>query len=492
MTVDSLLSDAFSLGTGVSRRTALASTRYEELVASFPRVPHLTTEQTAEMALLGEMLAERAFRTIPFALRNKATKWNTFSEDEQVALLHELKETLGDKSLGLRRSTRGTKLEHPEHRALPHQYKSWTRNPARASCLGLAQMLIGFAKTTGAPCLLVDVLVPHHIHVAQFQYVRLQRLAKLLDEYAPHEPRFNRFRRIIQSTIESTLDILVAEQEGQQAHHALAIKTASHWWIVDPYFDTIKRLHGNPATIDRVHNNLQKAPRGSATENNAKTYQQAIVDHRLKVLDESLPYLRRLHEPRSSWTHVKASMTALFDTNVIYKHLKTEEGDAQYTEAMGTGIVMTMCTSRLLISLTQKYPEAEIQTLIGLCRQRAAQNKRYRNQAHLRTMHLLVRECLIDIVRLSSERAIAKKQEFTHPTFQLAVRTINQLAHERSIDVPELSLYSTGQWILHDTLDAVRRSSSKRLQRVTTDRLNRFGKNPEYALPELSHLLESA
>lgn len=492
MTLDDLLSDAYSLGTGISRPTALKSQRYKELVTSFPKLPYLKAEQTAEMALLGEKLAERAFLTLPANLRTKAKQWTTYSESEQVELLHELKETLGDKSLAHRRRGQCTRPLTPEHKVLPHQYKSWARNPARVSCLGLAQMLIGFGQATGAPCLLVDILLPHHIHVAQFQYLRLYRLEKLLDTYTKDEYRFKRFRRIIKNSMKSTLAILASERDTQQAHHALAIKAGSDWWVIDPYFDTIMKMRNDTEAADRDHARVHKSPRSTGTENNRLTRKQVAVDFRLKILEKSLPYLQRLHEPRSSWSYIDVSLSALVSSNIPYKALGTQEGDEQYAEAISNGVILTLCTPRRVRSFVRNNPDAEVTGLIGSCKRLATSSKRYRNQAHLRTMHQLVRECLIDIVQLPNERALAKKQEFSHPTFQLAVRTINQLALVREIDVPELSLYSSGQWILHDTFNAVERSSSKRLQRIAKARISLFTKNPEFALPEISHLLESA
>lgn len=492
MTLDALMEDAFLLGTGISRRKALASERHEELGDTFPRVPNLTVEQTVEMALLGEMLADRAFLTLPHRLRAKATQWSTYGDDEQVALLHELKEALGDKSLQHRQNRRRRPVNKPEDRALPHQYKSWVRNPARPSCLGLAQMLVGFGKATGAPCMLVDVLVPHHIYTAQFQYLRLQRLTKLLDAFTKEQPRFKRYRRIIQSSMEGTLDILAAEQEQRQAHHALAIKAASKWWLVDPYFDTIRPLDIKVKSVDRLHNHVRKAPRKTGIQSNSWSFERAFIDHRLTILEEALSYMHRLEEPRTSWTYIDASLTPLIHTNIFHKIKNTEESEGDYREALGTSIILTLYTLRGMRAMTDKHPGMDPSDMTDTYKRRAMQNKRYRNQVYLRTMRTLVFECLVAIVRLPDTPGLPKKQEFVHPTFQLAVRTVNQLAFERGVDAAELSLYSSSQWIFHDTLDAVRRSTSNRLQRHANLRIRAITKNPEHALPEINHLLESA
>lgn len=492
MTLDALFPDAFLLGAGISRQSALKDPRYTELIAAFPRLPNLTIEKTVEMALLGEKLATRAFMNLPHALRTRAAQWKDATYDEKLTILTELKETLGDKSLARRRNrTESSDNITSEGRALPHQYKSWLRHPARPSCLGLAQMLIGFAKVTGAPCMLVDILVPHHISTLQSQYVGLDRLIRMLDRYASEQHRFKRLRRIAQSSLEGTLVLLADQKEVRQAHHALAIKVASEWWLVDPYYDMLIRLPLKNEMVDDIERSIRENPRTTGTQFNPKTPQQAFTQHRLNVLEKALPYTQRLDQPCSAWSHTGVTLKALVETNIFHKVVDPKEGDKRYTEEIGESIIQTHYTARRAArAFLSGEQDTNIEGSFDAEIELGTRNKRFRNQVYLRMMHTLARQCLIDIVQLPNEKELARLQEFAHPTFQLAVRTVNQMAHERNIDVPELSLYSSSQWILHDTFDAVCRSQSRQLLRHSTNRIKRIAKNPELALPEISHLVE--
>ena len=75
MSLDPLLEDVFQKGCGVSRVTALRSPRYVELLSSVPYVTRTTPSEVAELMLLGEELADRAFQNLPPFFRNTAAEW---------------------------------------------------------------------------------------------------------------------------------------------------------------------------------------------------------------------------------------------------------------------------------------------------------------------------------------------------------------------------------------------------------------------------------
>lgn len=487
MGVHDVLPDAFLLGTGVSRTKALQSKRFETLKKTFPKVPYLSTEESTEMQLLGEMIADRAFRTLPFQLRNLASVWQDVDHQAQLDILRTLYDTLGRKSLARREQ----KEEDRENQALPHQYGSWTRRRYQPSCLGVAQMLVGFARVAGADHLLIDVLQPRGIYREELMYRGLSKV-KLLIKESGDEKLFRRLEKHVDEALVDVIETLDINYKNHQAHHALAIRVGEKWWGIDPYFEVFCPLDDNPKWTDKLHKDIEQYPRMGLM----RLQDTYLCDTELKTREAGLEaiatYLKRLDEPIANWRYSKIAIKYTLKSLIFYDMDDATEASAteKTAETVVANMLSPIAVKRFSRKAESERKEGDLNAFLAQQREKADHTKRYRNICMKRLVYDLAANYCAALLQADRDNQPPNVQELSHGTFQLAVRTVNQLGFMRSIDTPELVLYSRSQWILRDSLDALQRTSSKRLQRVAKQRMKYLSQHPEFLMPDFRLHLE--
>lgn len=476
MNIDDVIAQTFLEGVGISIQKARRSTRYQQLVRDFPHIPYLTAEQAADMALLGERLAVRAFSNLPARFRRVAANWQNLDEARQEKVLLDLYDTLGPKSRA--RRERGQEEGDTKSPAsyLPHQCGSWSRGKILPNCLGLAQLLIGFGYVTGVPILLSTALKGHDFATLQAQYYYLSELTSLI---APHSRRSKGLAKLYDELRESQYDALqrlASPKRPVQAHHALALRTKSKWWMIDPYFEISSPVEARQSVrrFDTFAQTSEKKPRKS-TAHTMTMPLSAQVRKQQAVLAEHSKFLGRLDEPSSSWAMYESgvSLLASFIEAAGYP-VKSEDGIA----AVHTHI-----------KEFHTVPQSSMRENFWKEIQRSETNKHLRNQMFVRLIEVLISAHIDSIYLLWFAPTLT--QECHHATFQLGVFTVNQMAVEQGIDIPELCLYSHSQWILHDSIAAIR-TSERTLYKTVFERAMRHIQKQDsgLTLPQLRPFLE--
>jgi|GEM_PF-5053287 len=479
--IDDILPDAFLLGTGVSHEKSLASERYSELVQTFPKIPYLQPEQAAEMALLGEMIADRAFRTLPMQLRNFASVWHQEDYQGQLDILRLVYDTLGRKSF----ERRSLHEDDHEDRSLPHKYGSWHKRRYQPSCLGLAQMLVGFARAAGADHMLVDILLPRGIYWQELQYRGLNNAKRLIKESGDAK-LFKALEKKLDEALLDVLDVLDRNYSSHQSHHALAIRVGTEWWIIDPYFETLRPLDRGIEWADKRHADFQRSPRMALTELKTNYEYDIELFAREAGIESIIQYFSKFNEPISSWQYTPSAIRCAIDT-FIFHDMNKENNVSTSDKVAETVLAHTL--SPIAVQRFTNRPEDQrekggVDAFLAQQKKQADTIKRYRNTCMRRLAHNLMAGYCTYLLSEGDKNQQANVQEFGHSTFQLAVRTVNQLGFMRSIDTPELVLYSRSQWILRDSLEALQRTPSKRLRRIAQQRINYASRHPEYLMPD--------
>jgi hypothetical protein len=479
--INEVLPDAFLLGTGISREKSLASERYSELVQTFPKVPYLQPEQAVEMALLGEMIADRAFRTLPVQLRNFATVWQKEDYQGQLDILRLVYDTLGPKSF----ARRSLHEDNHESQSLPHQYGSWSKRRYQPSCLGVAQMLVGFARAAKAEHMLIDILQPRGIYWQEVQYRGLNNAKRLIKE-SGDPTLFKALEKELDEALIDVLETLDRNYEKHQAHHALAIRVSGEWWIIDPYFETLRPLKRGAEWGDQHHDNFQAHPRMALIELKSDYECDIELSAREAGLNSIIPYLSRLHEPMANWQYTASAMRCAVESFIFHDIDKESDVSTadKAAEVVFTHMLSPVAVERFTNQPKDQRADGDVDAFFAQQKKQADTVKRYRNTCMKRLTHHLMASYCTRLLNDEGENQQAHVQEFSHGTFQLAVRTVNQLGYMRSIDTPNLVLYSRSQWILRDSLEALRRTPSKRLRRIAQQRINYTSRYPEFLMPD--------
>lgn len=488
MTYETLLDDAFLLATGKSRISAKRSRRYKELLADNPHMPYTTRDEVAEMLLLGERVADRAFATLPVSLRRLATSWQTAGHDGQIEILREVKRILGDESLAYRESTQGRQFTVNE--SLPHQYGRWGQGKLRPNCLGMAQILIGFARAAGAPHMMIDAVRPYTMHSDEFRYNAFRELLEIIEPYR-YDRSINKVSRIIKGHCNEMLRFLAKEAENPQAHVLLSIRTDEEWWLLDPYLDVCCKDDYHQKRIDRFYTkDTSRRPSSTVTLETYDQQKEINAKCHVKSLKKFIGYLDKFDQPRTVWTFDKAgyllALSSLAGCNLPSKSEQSAY-NAYLMDVFMHSIYPAHVYERLLDEKSKQTSESEdIFATFSQKLNAIDHTKRSRNQAFRRMVRAVLRNTYLrvfDVIVGSNSPPTIR--EYLHPTMQLAVRTVNQLAVDRHIDAPQLIKFGSSQWVVYNMLGAVERSGNKRLKQILSSRIRNHAKYPWSALPQL-------
>lgn len=474
MNINDILPEAFLQGTGRSLHAARRSDHYQQLLRTFPRIPYLTTPQSVDMVFLGEQIADRAFLNLPVKFRHAATTWSQHDEATQEDILGQLFDTLGNQSLARRRSMNSADTNKPAA-YLPHQYKSWARGKVIPNCLGMAQLLIGFGRATGAPIMLSTTLRRHDIATLRTQYLYWTKLVELI---APHSKKSKGIARLLEeicSYQNATMEKLISANYPDQAHHSLMLRTASAWWMIDPYFwictpikDTASRR-----TFDKIWRAANKDPRESTPLNTMCSINLQVRKEQ-DSLEWHLAYLNRFSESLSAWSIYESGVS------LLRSFIEAAGVSPKSTEGIKAAAIYTKSFRAESSPGAQRSIWQEIT--------RSQNNKHLRNELFVYFAEVFISAHIDNVFRLWDMPDLS--QEYHHATLQLGVFTVNQVAVHHDVDIPKLSLYSRSQWILQNTIASNHTSEYKQFSRVFARNIRRVRNTPNTTLPSLRPFLE--
>lgn len=484
MALESLLEDAFRRGCGISRSYALRTPRYRELAESGPRVPNTTRAETAEMLYLGERLADRAFANLPYRIRKRAEAWPNMSLLEKHSALNLLMSRLvTDQWVRIHRVE--DRDDPSVEQVLPDQYGSWSRGKVQPNCLGLSQLLIGFARATGAEYLMVDTVTQHDYFNEQLLE---QTSRKMMDLLAPHvsDPSIARLHRRIEVINEQALRTLVRLEKNHQAHHALLIKVEDTWVVVDPYLRTKYEVGALAKQID-YYKAITERPRRRWMVYGARRLKTDVMCS-IHALESVLELYARRDEPLSSFTLTQAVGTAAGSLCWIGVDLGVRHRPSK--DDIHTVFWRTMTGSLLTRRESREWKGPKISKAIDKALNKRIEmvdrRKRDRNAALTR----LIKEVCIVGLEVSYNASRSRRQEhrrieIAHPALHLAAMTLNHIGHMTNQSTADLVRFDNSQWIVHDNLREVMNSGDKRLIRIAETNLRQMKKYSIHAMPAL-------
>lgn len=233
---------AFRRGVGISRRNALKSEDFHSFHAASRHGIKVPGRETyIQLEYLGGRLADRAFKNLPVRLQRMAYGWNQLSMGEQQDALEDIVLSLESGDWYYRRG-----LQHDDSIAstiFPNESKTWSRGKQPPNCLGMIQMLVGFARAAGEKHLVATPLVPTDYLTARFHAFGYEKLIECLEPHSDLAP----VRRVLREWHRAQrrwyqLFPMYDERNGQ-AHHGLLLRgKGRRWHYVDPYFRTLSSV----------------------------------------------------------------------------------------------------------------------------------------------------------------------------------------------------------------------------------------------------------
>lgn len=449
MFLDDLLETAFRRGTGVSRRYAQRTTRVREIAEGIEvkSSNFASSGEMAEMMYLGERLADAAFRNLPKNLRQAAADWGAQTPEQQIETLKLLTRHLSSKRWrGMSRKNAQTDAKYgaPES-VLPRQYGSWTRGPVQPNCLGMTQMLIGFARTAGAPHLMMNVIVRSDEAREAFVYRQLDEISTLLSTYAD-QPVARALYRSSQTLAHAAARQLAYVYRTQQAHHALVIQVSdSEWGLVDPYMHKVFRMFDakkNPEMhryfTEGVYPDLLAMPDRFAVFGQDKVTQDAQDYHLAKYKK----LLRRLLSIEDGTVEQLSSV--LRSLNKLLAITKEES----LGFVCAANVWLKASHAELLKRSVFTYDEKEVRR----AKARLRGNKRELRRAYNRAIRRLW-EITVSMMYSSSKHDLHPAIEVVNPTLFLGATTVHHLATSQGKLEPRVMRYVASQFIVRDVLD---------------------------------------
>lgn len=462
MALESLMKDTFRRGCGISRRYALRSERYRELRDSFPHVPYTQPNERAEMVLLGEMLADRAFKNLPKHLRESAHLWDVMSPEEHRAVINEMMHELTAKQWK-RLSFFSREVGKNDVESLPASTGSWRRGKHQPNCQGMAQMLVGFARAAGIPHLLVDVHDEKNLSALRTAYLATRRLENLLAPYANHR-RIRKIWRLTQEQQLVQLSDLSKAAENYQSHGCIVARIDGTWMLIDPYLSTLHDMGRNSKEIDKFYDMVARYPirrviiASSSTRTGFNGPMRA-VEHAVKALEstEHDNHLEDLIEIAGRYfagsmldyeAYRKATYRLIADFSVQAAYIARLSQKKLTSDPDDYGRVLGERPNRSLVLRKRFFVRV------------------------LREVSLLTLKRIAKL-QLSSpgEHALI---ELGHPALNLATSTINHQALLTGQTAAELVRFDRGMSILHDTFAEIAEGKSRRLQQVQTHQLRKL------------------
>lgn len=480
MSLDELLETAYRRGTGVSRRYAASSARVREL-AKGKELKGVALEKV-HIQYLGERLSSAAFKQLPKRFRAIAEQWSQLSTGQQFDGLQEMTNSLKSRAWLRRRNLAFDRKRYgsPES-VLPLQYGSWTHGSTLPNCLGMAQMLMGFAQKTGAAYLLVTAVTRGDEWREMFLNARNREIANILSRHID-KPLAQWLFRFTERFHRNSLRILQGQDELATAHHALLIRLRSNeWYMVDPYMGVCARVRDIEQTRrfnHQVYRRLRGKPGASAvtTSDLNGPAMIAYINKLQRVFQRIL---------RADDGSVDSISRALKDWSKLM--FETDLAAALTVERQ-----VWLGRNRIRqLRADKASPEVFVRE-VREAKRRARRNKRERHKMQRRAIQLVFAELAYLTYAISDMETGHAVYELTDPDFGLAVATLHHLAVKSGTVEPELLRYSGSQFIIRDVLDSIKISDTDPLWKVLEKRLDKWQKlpNPEFTHVTFKHHLQ--
>jgi len=480
MGLESLQEIAFMQGCGILRSAALKKPRFQELVVQAPRIPFVQRREVAEMLFLGEQLADNGFARLPYRLRKHAWQWQDYTHEEKIRALKDFVTIIS------KRVSTEQDRKQPQHvlEVLPQERGSWGRGKMRPNCLGVAQMLIGFARATGSEHFLVDTLYRRDQFMAYQTRRIIDRLLQRLESYKD-EPTPRNICRKLRSYRRDNLKAIEDLESRHQAHHALAIKVDDKWILLDPYMKLSSPLEMTSSDWTMVSSRLTARPSRAVTLVGGDLERMHIAGM-LGAFDEALSLYLRQHEPVEELTLSKMFISILSEMFAVADDGKNKKLDSKVIHELGYVLAVSAMTPPHRWSrANDDIAKNDLETY--------GTNITRRNWAIKRMLLLVALYCIDQpYVEMQKPDGVHPLIEVLHPTYHLAVMTVSQLGHIMGKSTADLIRFDNSQWILHDTLEEVTQSGTRRQRQVMAIRLRRINKHePRFIMPALRwHLNE--
>lgn len=507
MTLQRLLAASFNNGCGVSMERALLAPRYQELVSEHAGDKNGATEEFAQVELLGEMLADRAAKNLPIRVRNIMHRWGE-GPDAQRQVLDVIMRTMSSaqwKKYGDRRNTR--RRYGTQKSVLPAIVKSWERGPVRPNCLGIAQMLVGFARSVGARHYLVTTLKTEPMQADEMMLQVLDAIDERLSKLK-NVPEVQRLRADMQKERVATL-CHIDKLQREQAHHALLIQLSDgSWYVVDPYFSILQKLEINRwrrqfnyllARIDKTYAGMLLSPplteKGKQYRKRIETFAVALVFLR--------NHIARLNRRKRFDSYAIEQMAV---TIALYCLGLTEEESQKFDLKTATKQQLAVFSNVHYVLMDFAYVPSKVRKAerdgkvvsteqfkeyIRITRRNRVRYKR----AQWRLLRG-VAQLMLDVVHKNSEDRDSRMHQLLdvgHPAITVACATLNHQRAKSGVHIHgRLALYTSSQWILHDTLAAAECGDTPdaNSQRVIKKHTKRLAKNgPEMTLDAIKPYL---
>jgi len=443
MSLDELLETAYRRGTGVSRRHALSTARFRALSKEQSPAFHATAAEWAEIQYLGERLADKAFRNLPKDIRDDTVLWHEMPRILQLELLNRMLNALNTPEWA---RLRGIEENYePEldsaSTVLPKEYGSWTEGPVQPSCLGLMQMMIGFARAVDAPHLMLNVIVRSDIAGEHFTFRAFDLLKRSLEPYEGR-PVVKSMQHIADNCAKGALKQISEVYQGHQAHHALIIKLAGgHWYVLDPYMRMLERAFNVEDSSDMfdadVYPSLMKEPARLALMGSDQDIIGSEED--FDVLHEL--FLQLMDIKDGSVARVQWILTR-FRNRLVGNH------DKQMALAVERVIWMGGEIQKLEYNEQATFDKREI----AARKKHLRVNKRDRDRMYRRAMRQMFFFLSYFVYGLAKP-ALHPSVEVVHPSVSLGIATLHHLATTNGTVEPQILRFTRSQFILRDVLN---------------------------------------
>ncbi|HET6622600.1 MAG TPA: hypothetical protein VFG56_01565 [Candidatus Saccharimonadales bacterium] len=481
MDLDRLMERVFAHGVGISRSYALTTERYRELADRSVKHPYHDSERTAEVHYLGERLADRAFKNLPKSIRDQAQAWPQMTVEEEQATLDQLMICLRSTHWRCLAPTIST-VAGAE--SLPAQTGHWTRGGVMPNCLGVAQMLVGFARATGAEHMLVNVLEEADYTRTKLLYGTIDWLCEILGtvpDCPERDAAIKRYDKVFDGILRD-LDVM----SKREAHHALLIKTQRGWWLVDPYlqykYRLLMRQAGPSAKFCRNHP-------GRVAYMNQPITRQGMRDLRLAEYSSvfALAATREGLKPdqlldNAAWSvYVSMMREYLPDKTKLAVKFRTVKGrlgklgrmrEAQRRASYFQGSVLFSYDER---KVAQDWPLAEYETRFDQRIEWLKTDQVFASKAAVRYFDHALNQLLWWYSDCQSKGyGRHGLVELVEPCHGLASATLNHVAKASRLQVPGLVGLNASQWLMLDNLAIVERSGDCTARKIMNDRLERL------------------
>jgi len=486
MSLDALLETAYRRGTGVSRRYALSTARVRELTQEFKK--ESPSVELAEFAYLGERLADTAYRQLPKKLQDSSKSWPRLTPAKQQAVLVAIMDSLGSSQWRHYRKLKKNPRDYgrPES-VLPSQYGSWSRGKVQPNCLGVSQLLVGFARAANAPHLLVNVITRSDEVAHMSLHLLIQDLLSAVDSRKNLALR-RRLQVILEQWNREVLKHLVQLYSNQQAHHALMIRLkGGQWYVVDPYMGSLGAPFDGHKETDRefsryVLNVINKNPLQTAVVGDVAgtaEYENTIEWYIRRMIRQ----FRRL---------VKDSDETVETIQRVFTQLKKHAIIERYVEEIGE-CELKVWLGRNAVIVTRGMTSKQITQKVQQAKRHLKVNARDRHRAYNRAVRgicKIISEIAYDVARPT----IAPTMEIVHPTIQLGVNTVHHLAVRENKLEPTLLRFTKSQFILRDIAGDVGVSGDEEAQKLIEEKFTYWkdaskGKTPLMTIPGIKPYL---